>query len=213
MRRHTSLMVVTLVSAGITALGACSSGPSANSADRTIPTAQAPASAATGNGPPTTPASTGSGRGASSRPATSATSTTQTFKDQSEATGTKYARCMRSNGIDIPDPATPEFTVNYPPTAKGKAAFHACSPFLPEKFHSQLPTSQELEQDFAFAKCMRGSGLTDFPDPDGKYGGEVIDTRSQWFHNPQLEKINKKCHVKYPQAGKSTGPRDFGPMG
>ncbi|MFG1807701.1 hypothetical protein [Streptomyces sp. NPDC049040] len=209
MRLRTSLMVVSLASAGIATLAACSSGSSANGGDQTIPTAQVPTSAATA---PTSAAS-GSGPGAGNRPTTSAPSTPRTFKDQSEATGTKYARCMRSNGIDIPDPATPEFTVDYPPTAKGKAAFHTCSPFLPEKFHSRLPTPRELEQDFAFARCMRESELTDYPDPDGKYGGEVIAMDSQWFHDPRLEDINKKCHAKYPQAGKASGPRDFGPMG
>ncbi|MFJ4850438.1 hypothetical protein [Streptomyces sp. NPDC088733] len=189
-----------MVTTGLAALAACAGGPSADSADRTIPTAQVAAPSAPGTA--TAPA-----------PSTSAPSAVPTFKDRSEATGTKYARCMRSNGVDIPDPATPEFTVDYPPTAKGKAAFRACSPFLPEKFHAQLPTAEELEQDFAFAKCMRAAGLTDYPDPDGKYGGEVIDTRSQWFHDPRLEDINKKCHTTYPLAGRASGPRDFGPMG
>lgn len=209
MRRRTSLMAVSVVSAAIATLSACSGSSSADSADTTIPTAQAATRAATGNGATSAPGSGTGGRSA----ATSAPAPPQTFKDQSEATGTKYARCMRSNGIDIPDPATLEFTVNYPQTAKAKAAFHDCSPFLPEKFHTQLPTAEELEQDFAFAKCMRAAGLTDYPDPNAKYGGEVIDMNSQWFHNPHMEDINTMCHIKYPQAGKLSGPRDFGPLG
>jgi hypothetical protein len=206
-------MLVGLVSAGTTALAACGGGSSATSADRTIPTAAAPASTVPGGGGQGNGSGGSGGSGAGRSPAASTLAGPKTYADQSEATGTKYARCMRSHGIDIPDPATPEFTVNYPQTAQGKAAFHACSPFLPEHFHAQLPTARELEQDFAFAKCMRDSGLTDYPDPDGKYGDEIIDSRSQWLHDPRLEDINKQCHKSYPLAGKLSGPRDFGPMG
>ncbi len=97
-----------------------------------------------------------------------------------------YARCMREQGIDMPDPKTDEngviLTNGREPAGTGSARFgeadEACRKHLDSVDPPQLSEREQADfkrQALAHAKCMRDNGV-DFPDPSfGDDGGVVVD--------------------------------------
>jgi hypothetical protein len=87
-----------------------------------------------------------------------------------------YAKCMRDQGIDFPDPqsqADGGQMVAIDPTAPGfQAAEKACQAKLPPIGAALDPAANQQFQDqmLKFAKCMRDHGV-DFPDPKFDSGG------------------------------------------
>lgn len=97
-----------------------------------------------------------------------------------------YARCMRENGVDMPDPQVTtgsggEVKIDQQggaPVSKEKmaAADNVCRHFMAEAGpNGQGPAMSAEDQDkvLAFAKCMREHGV-DMPDPDFSGGGVRI---------------------------------------
>jgi hypothetical protein len=98
-----------------------------------------------------------------------------------------YARCMRENGVDMPDPQVStsggggEVRIDQqggPPVSKDKftAADAVCRHFMAAAApNGQGPQMSAEDQDkvLAFAKCMREHGV-DMPDPDFSSGGFSI---------------------------------------
>ena len=97
-----------------------------------------------------------------------------------------YARCMRENGVDMPDPQVTtgsggEVKIDQQggaPVSKEKmnAADMVCRHFMAEAApNGQGPAMSAEDQDkvLAFAKCMREHGI-DMPDPDFTGGGFAI---------------------------------------
>jgi hypothetical protein len=96
-----------------------------------------------------------------------------------------YARCMRENGIDMPDPVVTEGTdggvtidqQGGTPVSKDKmaAADQTCHHFMAEG-RSGGPgaamSAEDLDKMLKFAQCMRAHGV-DMPDPDPN-GGFVM---------------------------------------
>ncbi len=92
--------------------------------------------------------------------------------------GLRFARCMRANGVDVPDPKTDERGVTIVeggdagpgagrPSARLRTAERRCRRHLDDAEPPKL--SAEEQQDFrrqalAHARCMRRNGV-DFPDP------------------------------------------------
>jgi hypothetical protein len=84
-----------------------------------------------------------------------------------------FARCMRDNGVDMPDPkpigdgglavaAGSAADANDPAF---NAALEKCRSKLPNGGQPRPLTPEQREKQLAFAKCMRENGITDFPDP------------------------------------------------
>jgi len=105
--------------------------------------------------------------------------------------GVKYSQCMRSHGVNIPDPQTVSgsgggmvFSVKVTPgavdqminpdSAQFKAAQNACKHLLPNGGTLSAAQQAQMQQDaLKFARCMRAHGV-DVPDPQPGSGGLVI---------------------------------------
>lgn len=114
----------------------------------------------------------------------------------------EFAKCMRENGIDLPDPGSggglfigPDSDL-HPEDPDFKAAEAECKPILDEAEKLMpKPSEEELakmrDSMRAFARCMRGEGI-DFPDPDFADGGR-IEGRVSDLDDPDFQKANEKC--------------------
>ncbi|HVF03661.1 MAG TPA: hypothetical protein VNA20_02355 [Frankiaceae bacterium] len=97
----------------------------------------------------------------------------------------KFAKCMRENGVDMPDPGRPGAgAVVLAPTAapqRVRVAEEKCAPFLEGVVAEGPRPDDPAMQDRAlkFARCMREKGI-DMPDPgtDGairkRVGGDDV---------------------------------------
>jgi len=110
----------------------------------------------------------------------------QTDEDPQEA-ALEWARCMRANGVDVPDPQVDgDGRVQIRPGARGfrpgqgdqskfQAAVEKCGTPLgnarPQLTEAQREQLQETM--LGFAKCMRQHGV-DMPDPDFSGGGGLF---------------------------------------
>ena len=127
----------------------------------------------------------------------------------------KFARCMRENGIDMPDPQPGQrgIRITQPKGVspqKMKAADDACQKYLDDVKPPEL--SEEQQKEFqeaalAHAKCMRAHGL-DFPDPTFGANGEAQirigpgNGRSDLNpDSPKFQEAQKACESKLPQLG------------
>jgi hypothetical protein len=96
----------------------------------------------------------------------------------------KFAECMRDNGVSaFPDPdASGELTIDAiangssldTSTAEFEKAIGACRDLEPPGFTGHERSAQEQENGLEFARCMRDTGVKDFPDP--AKDGPLIDT-------------------------------------
>jgi hypothetical protein len=93
-----------------------------------------------------------------------------------------YSQCMRAHGVaNFPDPEVVDGQVRAPRlTGTGidtsSATFHAagaaCHSILPAPPGAEQPMSQADQAKWlAFAQCVRGHGVSGFPDPDFSNGG------------------------------------------
>jgi hypothetical protein len=117
-----------------------------------------------------------------------------------------FARCMREQGIDMPDPQIGEDGTTVQTRREGdreklRAAERACRRYRPRG--GQAPSEEErqeqqemLERAVAYAKCMREEGI-DVSDPktdeDGKnlIGGNGPDR-----DDPDFSEADKACRSK-----------------
>jgi hypothetical protein len=119
----------------------------------------------------------------------------------------KFARCMREQGLDFPDPKTDEdggIQIGGPRVgdrdpAKMERAQKACQKHLdkirPPKL-SEEEQAQVKKEALAHSRCMRGHGI-DFPDPEFPEEGGArvrigpgsgLDPRS-----PKFQRAQKAC--------------------
>lgn len=74
----------------------------------------------------------------------------------------QFAQCMRTNGVNVPDPAAGAQTVQLPAGAKGdsrtQAALAKCQSLLGAGDKSGTDSAAQ-DQAVALAKCLRGKGL------------------------------------------------------
>src|ERR1035441_5690783 len=99
-----------------------------------------------------------------------------------------YAQCMQSHGIkNFPEPnSSGQLTVtqgeSLPDTSSPQfqAAATVCRSLHPAGVApNPAQAALHLQQDIAYAKCMRSHGLTNFPDPDPNTGDSFnLDPRS-----------------------------------
>jgi hypothetical protein len=125
----------------------------------------------------------------------------------------KYARCMRENGVDMPDPTFdagggtlqtgPGEEV---PPAKLREAEQACEKYLEEIEPPKLSEEQQQEMRdaaLAQARCMREQGIENFPDPTfGKDGGaEIRIEKGSGIDpsDPDFKQAEEACRDKAPK--------------
>jgi hypothetical protein len=144
-----------------------------------------------------------------------------------------YARCMRENGVDMPDPqvvtgTSGEVKIDQQggaPVSKEKfsAADTKCRHFMADAGpNGKGPEMSAEDQDkvLAFAKCMREHGV-DMPDPDFSGGGVRIQVNSGTDSNnsgprgpkddPAFKAANDACSSLLPGKMGTGGSSQSGP--
>ena len=148
-------------------------------------------------------------------------------KEKFQEAALEHARCMRRNGVDVPDPKPGQGGVIFEKAdlaragkAKLAAAERKCRKYfenLPEPNFSPQQAAEMREAALAHARCMREQGV-DFPDPkfDGKGGAKVSLARLN-PSDPAFKRADEKCRrllpkgpalstVEGPGKGGSSGP-------
>lgn len=124
----------------------------------------------------------------------------------------RFARCMRENGVDMPDPKDGKVEIrnsgkpgaaDFQTDAEMEAAQRKCRHLMPNGGKPKKPKPEEIAKMRAFAECMREHGVPKFPDPkpDGSMllqagPGTGIDPQSRTFKDAQ-----KAC-AKFSPDGK-----------
>lgn len=130
---------------------------------------------------------------------------------------TKYAQCMRDNGIEMgdPDPNTgrPDIDINNIDMDKFRAAQEKCRDLLPAGGMRGTLDAAQQEQLRVFAQCMRDNGI-DMPDPDpngggfgGLFGGGGSGQGTIDRNSPTFQKAMEACQDKLSGIFPSMGPR------
>ncbi|SFK59738.1 hypothetical protein SAMN05216275_12981 [Streptosporangium canum] len=122
-----------------------------------------------------------------------------------QADGLKYARCMRENGVDMPDPEPGGGAV----VIRGKInknnldrASRACDEYSPTGPVKKTVTDPEFQGAFlGFARCMRENGV-DVPDPEFSHGKVHFTGNGMELGTPQSKKAMEACREQIPGAGK-----------
>jgi hypothetical protein len=120
----------------------------------------------------------------------------------------RFAACMRDHGVtNFPDPqvtttpggssvgvkmAVPASAAQSP---KFKAAQKACQDILPAPGSSSDRHGPSKHVLLAFAQCLRGHGVSNFPDPDpqGQLTSEMISAAGVNIKAPALFTAGKAC--------------------
>ncbi|MBE1486385.1 hypothetical protein [Plantactinospora soyae] len=115
----------------------------------------------------------------------------------------EFAKCMRENGVDMPDPEPGQGGVRIQrkpgdDREKMEAAMEKCRSLLPNGGEGMKLDAEQIEQLRLMAKCMRENGVPDFPDPgaDGTIefkGGAGFDR-----DNPTFQAAMQKCRGDAP---------------
>jgi hypothetical protein len=90
-----------------------------------------------------------------------------------EASGLKFAQCMRANGVDMEDPdpnGGPNLIKIDRNNPKFAAAMEKCRQYSPALNGDRTFSPEEQQRALDMAKCMREHGI-DMPDPQPGQGG------------------------------------------
>ncbi|KOX26506.1 hypothetical protein ADK67_16010 [Saccharothrix sp. NRRL B-16348] len=116
----------------------------------------------------------------------------------------EFAKCMRDNGVDVPDPEP-----GGKPGGFGKVdrtdpdferATDACREFLPGGGDLSKLDPAKLDQLRVFAQCMRDNGI-DVPDPDPN-GGKLTGLGQLDRNTPAFRSALDVCRDKLPELGR-----------
>tara|TARA_B100001123_G_C15272441_1_gene1010829 strand:+ start:904 stop:1428 length:525 start_codon:yes stop_codon:yes gene_type:complete len=123
-----------------------------------------------------------------------------------------FARCMREEGLDFPDPSfdsegNPEFTdFDIEDQDVFEAAFVNCEDILRDAFPNEFDLDPEVQAalydaSLEFAQCMREEGL-DFPDPKpGEFGFFAFRDAEVDFNDPAFQNAFEICQPENPLEG------------
>jgi hypothetical protein len=148
--------------------------------------------------------------------------------DSSEQRALAFARCMRTHGVDVPDPKPGnngiEFSFGGPgqrggvTPARVDTAMQACRKLAPNGGHRPSAADRQKMEDqaLAFSRCMRAHGV-DFPDP--KFSGDgarvSIGGPGSTFNprSPAFQAAQKACQslMPGPKGGGGTFRSGSGP--
>lgn len=102
----------------------------------------------------------------------------------------KFSKCMRQNGVDMPDPQPPDKDgqlTSIPGIPRGGAdgkvdkALKACQKYIPEPTG---PGAKDPQYQLKMNKCLRANGLDVSDDPNNQKTIELT---------PKTQKIFEKC--------------------
>ena len=128
-------------------------------------------------------------------------------RDRAQEGALKFARCMRENGVDMPDPQVGENGLvkigpgdphgPNPDSPESRRALDKCGKHLEEGGEAPDDGVAAKHRDafVAYARCMRAEGVN-VPDP-GPEGGMVVDKRDPNAPNPEsseFQRADKVCH-------------------
>jgi hypothetical protein len=122
----------------------------------------------------------------------------------------KYSACMRNHGVSgFPDPKVsssngdtrialmaPSSTVSSPSFTAAQKACKGIMPAPQNNSAAQLAQQHARELDvLAFTRCLRGHGISDFPDPtvQGQLTLAMVTSAGVDLHSPQLLAAAKAC--------------------
>jgi hypothetical protein len=128
-------------------------------------------------------------------------------KDKKAGTSTvdlqlKYAKCMRDNGVDIPDPkadGSGSIILGVGGDAKTQAATDKCKQYLPHGGEPEKMSPEALAAMVKYAQCMRKNGI-DMPDPTAG-GGMPAQAVGSPADQAKMDKADKACKQFVPGAG------------
>jgi hypothetical protein len=116
----------------------------------------------------------------------------------------EFAKCMRENGVDMPDPEPGEggIRIQRQPggdPAKTQAAMEKCRSLLPNGGVAPKLDAQQVEQLRQMAKCMRENGVPTFPDPeaDGTINFQ-LGAGGMTRDDPKFQAAMEKCRANAP---------------
>jgi hypothetical protein len=161
------------------------------------------------------------GCGGSDDDSADAASSPEQAREQFQEARLDFSRCMRENGVDMPDPQPgagggmvmrggPGGDFD-PGSSEFRAAEEECRKHLEGVEPPEMdPARQEEFQEaaLAFARCMRGEGI-DMPDPqvDGGRMRMRIGPGSGFDRDdPALQAAHEKCQGELPRPGAASGP-------
>jgi hypothetical protein len=145
----------------------------------------------------------------------SSTNASSQSPDDGAGAAYRFAACMRSHGLsNFPDPVvnssagklavgirvTPALTSS----PQFQTAQKACQGILPppQKNDGRTPAQQHAREQhiLAFARCLRGHGVTNFPDPNpqGELTLPMVAAASVDIHSPAFKTAAETC---LPAAG------------
>jgi hypothetical protein len=144
--------------------------------------------------------------------------------NQMEDAALKYARCMRENGVDMPDPKPGQrgIRLSQPEGVSQstmRKADRACRKYLEAVKPPEMSEAQQKEfreGALANARCMREHGI-DFPDPTFGANGEAsIHIRRGSGIDPESAKFKaaeKACESTLPKppGGSETSSQESSP--
>lgn len=127
----------------------------------------------------------------------------------------EFARCMRANGVDMPDPKDGriEIRASAKPGGAGKkapevdaglqAAQKKCAHLMPNGGKPPKPKPEELAKMRAFSKCMRDKGVSAFPDPQPDGGMKIKEGKGTEMDpgSPTFKSAQKACAKLSPGGG------------
>jgi hypothetical protein len=134
--------------------------------------------------------------------------TTPSQQDREEA-ALEWARCMREQGVDVPDPVNGRIEVRAERENADKVqkAQEACGDIL-QNAAPQLSEEQEQAMEdalLAFAQCMREHGI-DMPDPQRQEGGGFLTTMPEGAEDdPQFKDAQEACQPIVDEAAREAG--------
>lgn len=133
--------------------------------------------------------------------ASSTTSATTTSGSQLSAM-VAFSQCMRSHGVpNFPDPehyAGGNVKLTIHNLSPSPSALNACTDLLPTNGGSQQSAHQrqtQLADELSFARCMRGHGVSNFPDPtaQGELTVAMVQAQGIDVHAPAVLRVVQAC--------------------
>jgi hypothetical protein len=134
-----------------------------------------------------------------------ATGNQQTAAQTDHEKQLKFAKCMRDNGFDMPDPEPPRadgartgMAATNADDPSFRPAFEKCRPLLPNGGEAKPLSDEARAAALTFAKCMRANGVADYPDPssDGRVMGPPLPNPSDPAYAAKLtalQQATEKC--------------------
>ena len=112
-----------------------------------------------------------------------------TSKEDRQAQGLKFAKCMREHGVEMEDPKEGRIAIKSGPGQQKtmEKAQEACQKYLPQISGSDRKAMKENALEFS--QCMRENGVEKFPDPKGG----MMRMNEDIAKDPDFKKAQEAC--------------------